>query len=393
MKKLLIVLTFISTNLTAQKPEKIYPLNLQRHEGDYYNTQSGLWGEEVKKHPKDAKAWKNYYLATRYANQMYLSTHGPDKEKMMNEIVNAMQKNVPNTVEYYCCKTSLIGNANTDTTTYLDLIKKGLAIDPNEPGLLEDYINYCVINGRTEKLGDLYLRLYNSNNYAQGIMESAYNILMSLDKNAMVFTCGDDDTYPMWMLQSVKGLRPDVTILNTSFTTYLPIYTKLLLKERNITLSDDILNKGKTAKNEMEFIKELVLAINKINPDIPLFFDIYCDVEQAFPDSLYCTGMAWKYSPVKMNNISRLKNNIENHFHLDYLDDSFYHNDGISTDLVEDIKTYYVTPFAILYKHYLEMGESNDRTEFYKTYIMKYATKLGKQKEMEEYLQGKRGTI
>src|SRR5690242_15437988 len=98
MKNLFLSLVLVSTQAIAQKPEKIYPLNLQRHEGDYYNSQSVLWGAEAKKHPKDAQAWKNYYLATRYANQMYLPTHGPDKEKMMYRIVDDMEKNVPNSV-------------------------------------------------------------------------------------------------------------------------------------------------------------------------------------------------------------------------------------------------------------------------------------------------------
>jgi hypothetical protein len=390
MNKLLIAFSLLWLGASAQKAEKIYPLNLQHHEQEYYNTQSKLWAEEVKKHPKDAEAWKNYYCATRYANNMYLRNQGADKEKMMQQIVAAMEKNVPNSVQYYNCETSLIGNSNADTANYVKIIKKGLAFDPNDPGLLESYINYCEINGHTEKLPDLYTRLYNSNQFAQGIIETGYNMLMSLDKNAIVFVCGDDDTYPMRMLQVVKKVRTDVTILNTSLAVYLPVYTKRLLKEKNVTLTEDILNKG---QNEMEIIKGLVLAINKSNPDIPIFFDIFCDAEQTFPDSLYCTGLAWKYSITRFNNISRLKNNIENHFHLDYLDEASYQNNGISTGIVDEMKTAYVTPFAILYKHYLEMGESNDRTEFYKSFIMKYAEKLGVQKEMEEFLQGKRANI
>jgi hypothetical protein len=103
--------------------------------------------------------------------------------------------------------------------------------------------------------------------------------------------------------------------------------------------------------------------------------------------------MSWKFSTTRIDNFSRLKNNIENHFHLDYLDDGFYHNDGIATGVVEEMKSEYVLPFALLYKYYLEMGESNDRTEYYKTYVMKYAAKTGKEKEMEDFLQGKRNSL
>jgi hypothetical protein len=73
--------------------------------------------------------------------------------------------------------------------------------------------------------------------YPQPLLDFAYNLLVGLQPNAILFTNGDNDTYPPSVLQqSCEPFRPDVTVANLVLLN-IPTVVKMMRDSLGIPLS------------------------------------------------------------------------------------------------------------------------------------------------------------
>ncbi|MCG8205979.1 glycosyltransferase family 117 protein [Tenacibaculum finnmarkense] len=83
--------------------------------------------------------------------------------------------------------------------------KRTVAIGVSAVSLLAVPVLMGIQNWDDHDRSDRYISQLNAQTY-----------LESCDPNAIIFTIGDNDTFPLWYMQQVEGVRQDIKIVNTS---------------------------------------------------------------------------------------------------------------------------------------------------------------------------------
>ncbi|MBO9699752.1 MAG: hypothetical protein J7604_06040 [Sporocytophaga sp.] len=382
---LLLTLLINSKGFSQSKPEKVPRYTQEIHDKKWYQTQADLWEIEVKKDPKSEDSWLNLYTA--YRSLWVLNIYSEASNKKVTEVVDRMEKVIPESFTFNLTKGWLMGCWDPASMKY---IQKAYQLQPENPATYHELSVRYEVELNYEKRKEFHIKMFEKSDISQGLLNYNYNVLASLEKDAILFTIGDNDTYPAWMIQDVLGFRTDVTIINTSLAG-INDYREKLFKKAGIlqnTAKTNALQVKEpfTAESREVWEKLLIKSVVENSGSKPVYFALTMGNSESFSgikDKLYITGLALKYSEEKIDNISFIRKNYEKKFLLDYIKANFQTDK--SKNFVNLINQNYIAPFTLLYKHYRTTEEA-EKAEEVKQLILKVAKDGNREKEVSEML-------
>jgi hypothetical protein len=352
MRPLLIAAGIILTaSVWGTEPQKIEPYARVMKPHPWYVEQANLWKAAVDTNPTDAAAWFNYYRAARYAR--VTASQKPDSSETLPDltgIVAAMGKAVPETFEYAYVR-FIHSTERAEQITYL---LKSYALSPENPEVWLDLVLYYQIRGDTGKTAEFCRKYYAVKAMSPGLYAWNDNLLKPLGKDAVIITYGDNDTYPAWILQQAKHIRPDVTVINAG-TLYYDDYRSLILRELGIPpFSKAVAD----YPDFTAFLNAFVSHLADNSSNHPLYFagTLPDGYYKSLEGHCYNEGLAIKYSPQPYDNLAAIRTNYEHRYNFDAITADTAND--ISRDIVRMMNNCYIDGFVLLYKDYMKAGDS-----------------------------------
>jgi len=295
----------------------------------------------------------------------YNKSISTSEQATLDGIVNQAKTVAPDSYEYHYLEYV----NSSDKKANFHHLKRAYEIYPDNVELLDDFIAYYeIIDNQVEKKNFLK-KLDQSNTISQSVMDYNKDVLSGLEQNAILITNGFDDTYPIWILQDIKGVRKDVQVINLDLIQEQS-YQKQTLKELKLY--------PLSKTDPVNIVKELV----KNNPGkaINVGLTVNPGALSDLSSKLYLVGLTLKYSDDPIDNVQMIKNNWDFKYNKKL-------GQSTSSSSGKKINANYILPLAVLYNDYKSKNELTKAEEI-KTLMLKLAKDAGKEKLVEAYFKG-----
>lgn len=343
---------------SAQKAETIESVSANSHEAEWYGAQIQDWQKVVDENPKDEWAWRNLFRATNY-HDMFTDGFGDDQDQSKTaDVLRKMEDTLPDSYVLNLCKGRFC--LSTDSAARRgDNIFRAIELMPEDANAEDvDYLTcrLWVTDPENSKIIELNKRTYEQGYFPERILRYNWNMLQSMEPNALYFANGDNITKPMKTLQDALDMRQDVVVIPMSFL-YVDKFRDVLFKRLGISPMEvnwaDYSQYGEDWSKQ--FYAEIIMYLIRESKR-PTYFSVDVLTHAALDkDSIYNEGLLLKWSDQQYDNFAVAMHNVKEVYHLDYLAEPDLHPNRWETSYMLDTNN--ITLLANLVSKLRKKGE------------------------------------
>jgi hypothetical protein len=193
----------------VDRPAEVLSWRHQILPPERYGELAKQWERYAQEHPGDARAWVEWADALRYsgardaANDAYTRAFAIDSTDAAAAMAFA--------------SIQVTGQAKAGDWKLGDrLLRRAAERHPDFPDTYYMLWVTALRSGDDALVQQCLRRMIETGDMPRPLVDYGYNMLVGAPANAIVLTNGDNDTYPPLAVQALRGVRPDVAIVNLS---------------------------------------------------------------------------------------------------------------------------------------------------------------------------------
>lgn len=347
--------------ISVEKAETIESFASNSHEAEWYGAQAQAWQKVVNENPKNEWAWRNLFRATCYHDMFTDGLDDDQDQSKTADVLRKMEAAFPDSYVLNLCKGRFC--LTTDSAARRgDNIFRAIELMPEDANAEDvDYLacRLWVTDPENGKIVELNKRTYKQGYYPERILRYNWNMLQSMEQDALYFANGDNNTKPMKTLQDALDMRSDVVVIPMSFL-YVDKFRNVLFKRLGISPKEvNWAEYSQYGENwSKRFYSDIIMYLIRESKR-PTYFSAdvltHADLDN---DSIYNEGLLLKWSDHQYDNFAVAMHNVKEVYHLDYLAEQDLHPNKWETSYMLDMNN--VTLLANLISKLKHKGEINE---------------------------------
>ncbi|MBL7962410.1 MAG: hypothetical protein JNM31_01075 [Flavobacteriales bacterium] len=228
---------------------------------------------------------RNEMLATRSGQLL------PEDREQLRLRADDLARMAPNSFEAHMARYY----AEFPATAAMEALSAAYQVAPDRTELAGPMLGAALRNGDKAGVDQWATRLAAPGMVTNPLLDYATDLLASVDRNAVIFTNGDLDTYPALVRVHAGRVRPDVLIIDRRSLNDAA-YRQRCWKDAGA--------KGQAPADDPRFASQLAVATDR-----PVY--LAASMERGWLDALspqlYCTGLAFRVGPAPADHMRALE--------------------------------------------------------------------------------------